>query len=137
MSKPIPAVDEVSRPFWEASANGRLLLQHCPSCEQFVHYPRRWCPGCWHSELEQREVTGEGKVLSFTIVHQGPEEAFTAEGPYVLAIIRLDEGVSLLSNIVGDGSFEVAIDDRVSAVFDEVREGIVLPQFKRTSIPGR
>ncbi|NOX52331.1 MAG: nucleic acid-binding protein, partial [Gammaproteobacteria bacterium] len=98
MRKPVPTINEITRPYWEAARENRLLLQICNDCQSLIHYPRRWCPQCWSTDLAHTEVEGKGEVLTFTIVHQGPAAAFTVDASYVLAIITLNQGPTLLSN---------------------------------------
>lgn len=131
MGRPSPHVNEVSRPFWEGTRDGCLYIQVCNDCGALVHYPRRWCPHCWSVELDHRAVSGEAEVLTFSVVHQGPAEIFTAEGPYVLAIVRLVEGPTMLTNIVGTGAMDVAIGDRVRVDFGQTAGESVLPRFRK------
>ncbi len=134
MNKPIPTINEITQPYWDAAREERLLVQVCNHCESMIHYPRRWCPKCWSTDLAHTEMSGCGEVLTFSVVYQGPAEAFSADTPYVVAIIKLKEGLSLLSNIVGSDALDVAIGDRVQVIYESRGDEIVMPQFQRISV---
>jgi uncharacterized OB-fold protein len=96
-----------------------------------IHYPRRWCPKCWSKDLGHFDARGTGKVVTYTIVHESPFEAFDGHTPYVLAIIQLDEGPTMLTNIIGPDAMDVAIDDSVQVRFEKRNGWTTLPQFER------
>lgn len=135
-AKPVPRLTEVSRPYWEAARQGVLRVKRCLACRGWVHYPRRWCPQCWSTSLEPVDASGSGRVVSFTIVHQAPEESFAADLPYVLAIIQLAEGPTMLANIIGADAHAVAIDDPVRVRFEDRGSGVMVPQFERVDGTG-
>jgi hypothetical protein len=110
-------------PFWQAAAEGRLLLKFCRLCGRTHWYPRALCPHCHSADLEWREASGKGTVYSFTVVRR-------AEPPYVLALVRLDEGTTLLTNIVDCDPDSVRIGQRVALCFRPAREGRSMPYFR-------
>lgn len=132
--RPTPFATEISRPYWNAAREGVLRLQRCRSCQTAIHYPRRWCLTCWSTDLEHFDARGTGVVVTFTIVHESPFEAFDAHTPYVLAVVQLEEGPTMLSNIVGPDAFEVAIGDPVEVRFEKRNGWTVVPQFQRTAM---
>ena len=130
MSEPTrfePPVSEVAAPFWEATRQGRLLLQWCTACERPVWYPREVCPACLGTTLEWRESQGCGVVYACTVEHKAQTPAL--EGPYVVALVDLDEGVRLLSNVVGCPPDRVAVGDRVGVTWEPLSDGRRLPLF--------
>ena len=129
--RPTPFATDISRPYWNAARQGVLRLQRCRDCGTAIHYPRRWCPKCWSTELDHFDARGTGVVISYTIVHQSPFEAFDPHTPYVLAIVQLDEGPTMLTNIIGPGAKKVAIDDLVRVRFEHRNGWTVVPQFER------
>ena len=129
-ARPIPNVDRISAPYWEAAAAGKLVLQWCARCSRYQFYPRALCKYCLHQQLEWREVPGNGSVYSFTMVHMAPEASFAADLPYILALVELDEGPRLLTNLVDCSPEGLAIGQPVRAVFDRLREDIALPKFR-------
>lgn len=130
--RPIPFATEVSRPYWNGAREGVLRLQRCRNCEMVIHYPRRWCPKCWSTDLGHFDASGTGAIVSFTIVHDAPFEGFDGHTPYVLAVIQLAEGPAMLANIIGAGAMESAIGDPVTVRFEKRNDWTVLPQFERT-----
>lgn len=131
--KPLPVMNEESRPFWEACREGRLMLQRCGDCGGYVYYPRALCTHCHSGKLTWEEVSGEGVIYSYTVCHRPAGPAFSGDVPYVVALIDLKEGPRMMSNIVsGDpGSPEnVKIGQAVRVVFDAVTDEVTLPKFE-------
>jgi len=85
------------RTFWEKLKTGRLWPQYCPSCTRYVFYPRERCPYCWESDLDWQPLSGLGRVYSYTVVRVSALPEF--QPPYVYALVDLDEGVRLATNI--------------------------------------
>ena len=94
--KPLPQPTELSRPYWEAAALGRLVLQRCSACGRIRHYPRLLCPACHSDAVEWTPASGRGTVHSWTVAHHAFHPAFAAELPYTLVTIDLEEGVRAL-----------------------------------------
>ncbi|MDY0066101.1 MAG: Zn-ribbon domain-containing OB-fold protein [Steroidobacteraceae bacterium] len=128
--KPRPVVHPWSSPFWEGARSGRLLLQHCNSCKRHVFYPRLYCPHCFADELSWVQASGRGTVYSYTVVYNNAPSAFVADAPYVVAVVRLVEGVQMLSNIVDCDPQEVRCDMPVEVTFERLDEEFTLPKFK-------
>ena len=131
--KPLPTPSHVSRPFWDAAKEHRLTYQRCTACGTRVFYPRDVCPGpeCFGvGTLEWAESSGKGWVYASSISYQPAHPAFAADVPYVLAIVELDEGVRMHSNVVGIDPKEVAIGMRVEVVWDDVTPEFSLPKFR-------
>jgi len=118
--RPAPEITGHAAPFWAAARDGRLVVQHCPECGHYQHYPRPWCTRCLHEEPEFVESPGEGTVYTFTVIRRAPLPAFAARVPYVLAFVDLDEGVRLVSNIVDCDPESVRIGQRVRARFEAI-----------------
>ncbi|MBG9387984.1 Zn-ribbon domain-containing OB-fold protein [Caenimonas aquaedulcis] len=131
MEFPKPTEDAVNREMLQAwHAHGELLLQHCTQCAAVTYYPRRICPSCWSSRMENRPSAGEGTVISFSVVHRGVDEAFRQLGTTVtLASVRTDDGPQLITLIVGDDRDQVAIGGRVRLARDADRERYPLPVY--------
>jgi uncharacterized OB-fold protein len=89
-----------TRPFWQALGEHRLELQVCANCRSFIHYPRSRCPRCWSAHLEWREASGRARLRSYTVIHRPGHPAWEADVPYVVALVELDEGPCLLSNVI-------------------------------------
>ena len=131
MSEPTrfePPISEVAEPFWNATREGRLLLPWCTECARPVWYPREVCPRCLGSTLEWRESQGRGVVYACTVEHKAQTQALAA--PYVVALVELDEGVRLLSNVVGRPPERIAVGDRVRVTWEPLSDGRRLPLFE-------
>lgn len=118
----------IAKPFYEGLRRRQLLLPWCKSCNRCHFYPRSACPHCWSEEYDWRPAAGTGTVHSFTVVRSNPPSAFRPRLPYTIAIIDLDEGVRLMSNILSDPK-ALKIGDRVKVEFVE-RDNEMLPLFR-------
>lgn len=127
---PRPRVTPVSRPFWEALRDHRLVIQQCVACGRWVHYPRVRCPGCGAADLEFREVEAAATVHTFTIARQPTARYFRAEVPQVIAIVELANGVRLTTTLVTDDPDGVAVGTAVVPVFDDGDDGITLLRYR-------
>lgn len=131
--RPLPQLDEESRGFWEAAARHDLYLQGCGACGRLRHPPRAVCPACLSSEVEWVRTSGRGTVYSFTVTHQNHAPGFRQRLPYVLAIVELDEGIRLMTNVVGCAPEAVRIGLAVEVEWDDVSPDISLPTFRPRS----
>lgn len=129
ITKPIPVPNEDSQVYWDGCREGRLLLQRCTSCGRHRFYPRILCLDCASTESEWIEASGRGRVYSYSVVHRAPGPAFKADVPYVLAIVELEEGVRMMTNIVGSAPADVRVDMPVRVVFERMTDEITLPKF--------
>ncbi|MGZ3627661.1 MAG: Zn-ribbon domain-containing OB-fold protein [Ktedonobacteraceae bacterium] len=128
--KPLPVVTEENRPFWEGCQQGKLLLQLCSECHHYQFYPRLYCMKCSSDALHWVEATGRGVIYSFTIIYQNKSPEFVHDTPYNVAIVQLEEGPRLLSNIVDVDATELHVDLPVTVAFDRVTDTITLPRFR-------
>jgi uncharacterized protein len=131
-AKPLPMPDPVTRPFWDSLKAHGLRLQRCGGCGCFVYYPRPLCPSCLSDDLVWTAVSGRGVVHAFTIPHRHPSPEFRAETPYVVALIELEEGAWMLSNLVEipPTPEAVRVGLPVEIVYDDVSDEITLPRFR-------
>ena len=97
LEKPLAHPSELSRPYWEAAAEGRLVLQRCASCGNLRHYPRLLCDSCYSDAVDWVPASGRGKVHSWTVCHHAFHPGFAAELPYTLVTVDLEEGVRALA----------------------------------------
>lgn len=126
----MPLPTNASRPFWDACNRGELLLPECKACGNLFYYPRIACPRCGSSDLGWQCCAGDGAIFSFSHVRMsffGP--AWNNEIPYTVVLIDLDEGVRILSRLVGDDRDRAAIGVRVRLDFQTVN-GQRLPFFQ-------
>ncbi|MFH1350608.1 MAG: Zn-ribbon domain-containing OB-fold protein [Pseudomonadota bacterium] len=128
--KPVPVVTPWGKPFWDAARQGKLKIQLCKDCNKYVFYPRLVCPHCFSGNLDWVEASGKGTVYSYTLVQNNAPSPFLNDMPYVVAIIRLEEGVQMLSNIVDCDFDKLRCDMPVEVTFEELDEEFTLPKFK-------
>ena len=92
-----PTVIALTRPFWDAATEGKLLVQRCGSCGQAVLYPRALCPHCWSETLTWEEASGKGRLKSFSVVHKPGHAGWVPATPYIVGLVELAEGPTMLS----------------------------------------
>ena len=118
--KPSPQPNELSRPYWEAAAAGRLVLQCCTACGKVRHYPRVLCDACYSDAAHWKPASGRGTLHSWTVAHHAFHPAFAAELPYTLVTVDLEDGVRALGRWRGEVA--LALGQAVQGRF-EAREG--------------
>lgn len=128
--KPVPVVAPWARPFWDAARENKLVLQHCETCGKAIFYPRISCPHCFSDKLGWRPASGRGTIYSYTVVEANAPSAFVGDIPYVVAVIRLVEGVQMLSNIVGCELSQLRCDLPVQVCFERLNDEFTLPKFR-------
>lgn len=123
-SLPAPIVDSFTAPFWRAATEGVLLIRRCKACSEPHWYPRPFCPHCGSDHTDWEPAAGKGSVYSYTVTRKaGPV-------PYVLAYVTLDEGITMLSNIVGGEIESLHVGQRVEVTFVAAEGGAALPVFR-------
>ena len=120
--RPTPETTAFAAPYWDAARAHRLVLQHCPRCDRFQHFPRPWCTTCLNDAMEFLDASGLGTVYSFTVIRRTANPAFAARVPYVLALVDLDEGVRFYTDIVDCDPDAVRVGLRVRARFEDIDE---------------
>ena len=130
ISRPAPRPSEQSAAFWAATAERRFQLQRCRSCSTAIFYPRINCPRCGSTDLAVEDASGRGTVYTYTIARRPTHRAFADAGPYVIAIVELDEGPHVTTNIVDCDPDDVSIGMPVEVRFADEVDGIALPLFR-------
>jgi uncharacterized OB-fold protein len=130
VAKPVPIPDEISAPFFDGAREGRLMLQHCPSCDGWSFPVRERCPHCFAAGLTWRAASGLGTLYTFTIMHQVMNPGFAGSVPYNVSQIDLDEGVRMICNVIGIDNAQLRPGMRVQAVFEAVSDTVTLPKFR-------
>lgn len=116
------AVNHENKPYWEAAGKGRLVIKKCNACAKVHFYPRPICPHCYSDDTQFVEASGCGVIYSYSITRQ-------AKPPYVIAYVTLEEGVSMLTNIVDCDVEGVRIGQKVRVKFAEASDGYAVPMF--------
>ncbi len=129
-TKPLPHPNEVSQPFWDAAKRHELQIQRCHACGTSIFYPREACPECLAADLIWIPVAGRGRLYSYTIAQAPTHPAFADDVPYVIAIVELEEGPHITTNLVGCQPDQVTIGMPVVASFEDVSAEMTLVKFR-------
>jgi hypothetical protein len=128
--KPLPRVDEECSGYWEALVRHELVVQRCGDCGTRRFPPRAVCPACLSSATQWQRASGHGVVYSFTVVHQNQAPGFREAVPYVLAVVELEEGLRLTTNVVGCAPEDVRVGMPVVIEFDDATPDVTLAKFR-------
>ncbi len=128
--KPLPIINQENGKYWEYCKNHELHMQKCAGCGYIRFPPSPLCPKCHSMDFEWVKLSGRGKVYSFIIYRTAFHPAFQDDIPYVVAIVQLDEGPRMESNILGCKVEDVRIDMPVEVFFDDVSDKVSVPKFR-------
>lgn len=120
---PAPNLSPGDKEYFDAPADGKLMLKKCGACGEHHHYPRALCPFCFSSDVQWVEAKGAGEIYTYSVTRRG-----TAV-PYCIAYVKLDEGVSMMTNIVDCDLDTVKIGQKVRVVFRKTEGGFSMPLF--------
>lgn len=132
-AKNLPVSTAETAEYWAGCRRHELLIQCCSDCAAHQFYPRILCTRCSGRSLRWVRASGRGTIRSFTIVRRAVSAAYAAEVPYVVALIRLEEGPTLMSNVVGCDVEAVTMGMPVEVVFDDWPGGVTVPKFRPAS----
>ena len=129
---PIPIPQPESDFYWEKCKKHELWLRYCKRCEKAYFYPRDLCPACFGRETGWIQATGKGTIYTYGIVHQIPRPNYSGPLPFVIAMVQLEEGPIMPTNLVDVEPEPTAINVGmpVEVTFDDITENISLPKFK-------
>ena len=127
--KPLPHPSPESIPFWEGAVAKKLMLPRCNACGRFWFPPSQRCRHCLSGDFAWCESAGLGRIYSFVVYHRVYHPGFENDVPYVVAIVELDEGPRILTNIAGAPWEDIRCDMRVRVVFEDTGRGITIPKF--------
>ena len=129
--KPIPEPTPETQFFWDKVREHQLWLQRCTACSHVFFYPRIHCPGCLSDRVERFRASGRGTLYSYMINHR-PPPGFEEEAPYAIAVVQLDEGPRMLTNIVGveNTPENLVLDMPLEATFDDVLPDVSIPKWR-------
>ncbi|MDD9983628.1 MAG: zinc ribbon domain-containing protein [Gammaproteobacteria bacterium] len=128
LNVPGPTVTALTEPFWAAAREGRLLIQRCRACGRAVFYPRGLCPHCWAEALDWEEASGAGRLRSFSLVRKPGHPGWTRAAPYMVGLVELREGPTMLSHLLTDGR-SVAVGKSLRFAPTDIG-GRILPCFE-------
>jgi uncharacterized protein len=124
-----PPVTDTTTPFWDATREQRLVLQWCTECDAPVWFPREVCPSCLGSSLEWRPASGRAEVYACTVEHRPTMPTPFGDAPYVVALVELEEGPRLMTNVVGCDPRAVTVGMPVQVTWEQLSDGRNLPLF--------
>ena len=126
----LPAPDPSTEQWWAATRDGKLLIKRCRGCGRTHHYPRPFCPHCWSGDVEWEEASGRGTVYTYSTVHVNDLPPFGAKVPYTVAIVELDEGPRLMTNLVDTDGVELRVGLPVEVTFVDQTDEFTLAMFR-------
>ena len=127
--RPLPEATPETKEFWEGTKRGELRIQRCRACGKAYFYPRPLCPHCSSRDVEWFTASGRGTLYSYVINHR-PARGFEDMAPYVIAVVQLEEGPRMHTNIVECANEDLRIGMPVEVVFEKVDDEITLPKFR-------
>ena len=130
IQKPLPVVPYWAKKYWESAKEHKLTIQKCADCGAYVFYPKLFCTACNSENLEWIEASGKGKIYSYTVVMTNASSGFQDDVPFVVAIVRLDEGVKMMTNIVDCDPMSLYCEMPVEVTFEKLNDDFTLPKFK-------
>ncbi len=129
--RPQPVMEGLAKEFYDGCGRGELRFQRCTRCGTFRHIPRELCAECGCFDWEWARSSGLGTVFSYTVVARALHPAFMNATPYAAAIVELEEGVRILSNVVDCPPEELRIGMPVRVDFEKQAGQVTLPVFRR------
>ena len=133
MPKPIPVPDEVSKPFWDAVNERRLILQNCTACNRLQYPPQAACAGCGSgANLEWKDVRGRGRINGYCVMYESRVVPLRADQPFNIAVIELEEdpAIKFLSHLPGVPLDDVPVGAPVEVIFEEVGPGQLIHEWR-------
>jgi uncharacterized OB-fold protein len=130
--KIIPIPQGESEFYWNKTSQEQLWLRKCNRCSEAYFYPRDISPCCFSRDTEWTQSSGRGRLYAFSIIYRSPNQGFQEEAPFIVAIIELEEGPRMTSNIVGvdtPSPDKLRIGMPVTVVFDKITDELSLPKF--------
>jgi uncharacterized protein len=130
MVKPLPKPSKWSQPFWDNTKKHKLTLKKCKDCGHIDHPPYLYCTNCSSDNSEWVEASGKGKLVAYAVNTYMVPFPFWDDMPYVVAMIELEEGVRMISNIIEYNHNELKNGMALEVVFDDVSDEFTLPKWK-------
>ncbi len=132
--RPAPLLTDDNAFFWEAASEGRLVAQRCQGCGRLRHPPRPMCPHCHSLEFEVVPLSGRGSLYSYAILHHPQHPAF--DYPLIAALVDLDEGIRLVSNLSGVEAAAIEIGMELEVGFVPTEGDAAVPVFRPVGAGG-
>ncbi len=133
LQRPLPTpMTPEAKPYWDGLRAGKLMLPKCGDCNTAFFYPRILCPHCHSRNVDWIEASGKGKLYSFEIAYRSFNPAFKVEPPFILAMVELEEGPRIMSNLINVEADPAAVkcDMAVEVVFEKQTDEVTIPLFQ-------
>ena len=135
-ARQLPPPTPESQPFWDACARHELHLQRCDACDRFWFPPANHCQHCWSDRFSWQPLSGRAEVYSFTVFRRAYSPELADQLPYVVAVVELEEGPRMVTNVVGCEPDAVRVGMPVEVTFTDIAEGAALHAFQpRNDLP--
>ena len=125
--------DDLTRPFWEAATEGKLVIQNCSACDRLQNPPLPACGACGLGDnLEWKQMSGRGKIYNYCVVYDCPIASLQEDQPFNLAVIMLDDdpGIQMYSHLPGTPVDDVPLGAAVEVIFEETLNGQIVPEWR-------
>ena len=132
---PLPEPSPEDAPYWAACREHRLSIRHCNACQRFFHPPMPSCAHCGSTNVDWRDVAGEGTVFSYTVAYHAVHKALQGRVPYNIVVVMLNDAddVRLISNLVDVEPDAIRIGMPVTVVWETLENGMGLPRFRKSA----
>ena len=126
----VPTPDFETQPYWDAARDGKLMIRRCRACGDAYFYPRSFCPKCWSEDVEWEEASGRATLYTWSVVHRNDLPPFPDRVPYVAAIVDLDEGPRMMTNVEGCSFEDLRIGMALQVDFRVDSDEVTVPVFR-------
>jgi uncharacterized protein len=126
----LPTPDFETQPFWDGCKDGKFLIRHCNACGRDHFYPRPFCPTCWSDDVAWKEASGGATLYTYSIVHVNDLPPFAERVPYVAAVVELDEGPRVMTNVEGVAFEDLRVDMPLVVEFKPISDDVTIPVFR-------
>jgi uncharacterized protein len=126
----LPNPDDETRPFWDGCREGKFLVRHCNACREYHFYPRPFCPKCWSTDVDWVEASGRAHLYTYSVVHANDLPPWPERVPYVAAVVDLDEGPRVMTNVEGIEFDDIEIGMALTVDFKSIDDDVSIPIFR-------
>jgi uncharacterized OB-fold protein len=126
----LPTPDESTQPFWDGTREGRLPIRRCRDCGKAHFYPRPFCPSCWSTNVVWEDASGRATLYTYSIIYQNDLPPFPERIPYVAAVVDLEEGPRMMTNVVDCEFDALRVGMALEVTFRQETDDITLPVFR-------
>lgn len=132
----LPTAESDTRPYWDAAAEQRLLVRRCGDCGTTHFYPRPFCPRCWSADVSWVESSGRATLYTWSLVHRNDLPPFADRVPYVAAVVDLEEGPRMMTNVVDCAPADLHVGMSLTVAFEQRTDDLTIPVFRPLATQG-